>query len=104
MDSNAVGSSRAGASHEKVAAVATFARSSLFTAAEKAALTVAEGMTKTPAGVTDEEFAAAHRHFSDEQMVELVATIAMENYRARFNRAFRVESLGLYERLLATSH
>jgi alkylhydroperoxidase family enzyme len=34
-------------------------------------------------------------------MVELVATIAMENYRARFNRAFQVESLGIYEKLLA---
>jgi alkylhydroperoxidase family enzyme len=101
MDTNAVGSSKSGASHEKIAAVAAFGRSNLFTPAEKAALTIAEGMTRTPAGVTDEEFAQAQRHYSDEQMVELVATIAMENYRARFNRAFRVESLGLFEKLRA---
>jgi hypothetical protein len=31
--------------------------------------------------------------------VKLVATIAMESYRARFNRAFQIESLGLYQKL-----
>ncbi len=30
-------------------------------------------------------------------MVELAATIAMENYRARLNRAFLVESQGIYK-------
>jgi alkylhydroperoxidase family enzyme len=103
MDSNAVGSSKAGASPEKIAALPEFGSSDLFTPAEKAALKVAEGMTRTPAVVTDEEFTEAQRHFSNEQMVELVATVAMENYRARFNRAFLVESLGLYERQPASS-
>jgi alkylhydroperoxidase family enzyme len=101
MDANAAGSSRAGATREKVAAVQAFRLSELFTDAEKAALAIAESMTKTPVEVSDGEFAEAQRHFSDEQMVELVATIAMENYRARFNRAFQVESLGIYEKLLA---
>ena len=54
-------------------------------------------MTQTPAEVTDEVFAEASRHFSEEQLVELAATAAMENYRARFNRAFLVESQGLYK-------
>jgi alkylhydroperoxidase family enzyme len=54
-------------------------------------------MTQTPAEVTDEVFAEASRHFSEEQLVELAATVAMENYRARFNRAFLVESQGLYK-------
>ena len=58
-------------------------------------------MTQTPVAVSDEDFASAQRFFTKEQMVELVATIAMENYRARFNRAFRVEALGLYEKLKA---
>jgi alkylhydroperoxidase family enzyme len=97
MDANAAGSSRAGASKEKIAAIAEFAASDLYTKAEKAALAVAEGMTRTPADVSETEFAEARGHFSEEQMVELVATIAMENYRARFNRAFLVESLGRYE-------
>lgn len=101
MDTNAVGSSKAGASDEKIAAVATFRSSEHFTPGERAALTLAEDMTQTPVGVSDEDFAEAQRHFDDEQLVELAATIAMENYRARFNRAFHVESLGLYDRLKA---
>ena len=86
----------AGASAEKIAAVATFRDSPSFSSAERAALVLAEAMTRTPADVSDEEFAGAQRQFSDEQLVELAATIASENYRARFNRAFGVESLGLH--------
>jgi hypothetical protein len=96
MDTNAVGSSKAGASADKIAAVANFKDSNLFSASERAALAFAEGMTRTPAEVSDEVFAEAQRHFSTEQLVELAATVAMENYRARFNRAFLVESQHFY--------
>ncbi|HUZ78473.1 MAG TPA: hypothetical protein VMV93_12920 [Chloroflexota bacterium] len=98
MDTNAVGSSKGGASAEKIAAVATFRESNLFSAEEKAALAFAEGMTVTPVNVTDEVFQEAARHFSTAQLVELAGTAAMENYRARFNRSFLVESQGFYER------
>ncbi len=47
--------------------------------------------------VSDEVYAEASRHFSEAQLVELAATVAMENYRARLNRAFLVESQGLYQ-------
>lgn len=96
MDSNAAGSSDAGASDAKIAAVAAWRESDLFSDAERAAFAVAEGMTVTPTNVTDEIFAEAQRHFSTPQMVELVATAAMENYRARFNTAFAIESGGYY--------
>jgi|SRR5579884_3778676 alkylhydroperoxidase family enzyme len=96
MDTNAVGSSRAGASREKIASVEHYASSGLFSPEEKAALAFAEGMTNTPAEVSDAVFAEAHRYFSEPQLVELAATAAMENYRARFNRAFLVESQGFY--------
>jgi alkylhydroperoxidase family enzyme len=99
MDTNAVGSSKAGASAEKIAAVPNFRNSELFTPDERAALAFAEGMAQTPADVSDDVFAEAQRHFSNEQLVELAATAAMENYRARFNRAFLVESQHFYERL-----
>ena len=99
MDSNAVGSSKAGASADKIAAVANFRDSDLFTPSERAALCFAEGMTRTPAEVSDEVFAEAQRHFSTEQLVDLAATAAIENYRARFNRAFLVESQHFYERM-----
>src|SRR6185312_15622865 len=96
MDTNAVGSSNAGASAEKIAEVANFRESELFSASECAALAFAEGMTRTPVDVSDEVFAEAQHHFSEQQLVELAATVAMENYRARFNRAFRVESQHFY--------
>ena len=54
-------------------------------------------MTQTPAEVSDEIYAEASRHFSEDQLVELAATAAMENFRARFNRAFLVEAQGLYK-------
>jgi alkylhydroperoxidase family enzyme len=98
MDTNAVGSSAAGASDAKIAAVADYRDSELFSPSEIAALDFAEGMTQTPADVSDEVFAAARQHFSDEQLVELAATAAMENYRARFNRAFLVESQCFFDR------
>lgn len=84
-----------GASDEKIAAVETFRTSSLFTPAERAALELAEAMTLTPPEVTDELFETVCAHFSEAQVVELVATIAMENYRARLNRAFDIEAQGL---------
>ena len=96
MDTNAVGSSNNGASAEKIAAVASWETSDLFSPDEKAALAFAEGMTRTPVAVSDAVFAEAQRHFSERQLVELAATVAMENYRARFNRAFLVESQHFY--------
>jgi alkylhydroperoxidase family enzyme len=95
-DTNAVACRQAGATAETIAAVAQFRRSDVFQSDERAALALAEAMTSTPVDVTDEQFEEARRHFSEQQLVELAATIASENYRVRFNRAFGVESLGLY--------
>ena len=53
-------------------------------------------MTATPAEVPDAVYAEAAKHFSEAQLVELAATAAMENYRARLNRAFLVEAQGFY--------
>ena len=87
----------AGSSDEKIAAVADWRASDLFTPAERAAFTLAEEVTETPANVSDETFDAARAHFSEAQLVALAAAAAMENYRARFNRVFLVESMGLYQ-------
>ena len=97
MDTNAVGSSKGGASDAKIAAIAQFRTSELFSPEEKAALSFAEGMTQTPVEVSEAVFAEAGRWFAAPQLVELAATAAMENYRARFNRAFEVESQGFYK-------
>lgn len=71
-----------------------FATSSHYTAAERAALAVAEAMTITGQKVTDELFAEARRYFSEAQLVELAAAIALENFRSKFNVALGVESQG----------
>jgi alkylhydroperoxidase family enzyme len=68
----------------------------LFTEEERVAFAFGEAMTATPAAVSDDLFTAAERLFSTPQLVELAATIAMENYRARFNCAFAIPSQGFY--------
>jgi alkylhydroperoxidase family enzyme len=51
-------------------------------------------MTITGQKVTDEQFAALRRHFSEAQVVELTAAVALENFRSKFNVALGVESQG----------
>jgi alkylhydroperoxidase family enzyme len=54
-------------------------------------------MTRTPADVPEDLYAALRRQFDDEQIVELAAAIAWENFRSRFNRVFDVGSQGFSE-------
>ena len=51
-------------------------------------------MTITGQKVTDELFAEVRRHFSEDQIVELTAAVALENFRSKFNVALGVESQG----------
>ena len=54
-------------------------------------------MTRTPVAVSDELFADLKRHFSEAALVELCASIAWENFRARFNRGFAISPQGFSE-------
>ena len=54
-------------------------------------------MTRTPVEVPDELFQSLRAQFTEAQLVELTATIAWENYRARFNHAFGLEAEGFSE-------
>ena len=96
MDINAAVGSDAGIPDEKIAALPDFRTSPLFDEAERAALEVAEAMTQLPADISDELFARVCAHYDDAQLVELAATAAMENFRARFNRVFQIEPNSLY--------
>ena len=49
-------------------------------------------MTRPPADVPSELFKGLQKHFSPEQIVELTTAIALENFRARFNRPFDIAS------------
>lgn len=57
-------------------------------------LEYADAMTQTPVEVPDTLFAKLREKFSEVQMVELTASLAWENYRARFDHAFGVEAEG----------
>ena len=96
MDINAAGGSNAGVSEEKIAALPEFRTCGLYSEAERAALELAEAQTVLPVDVSDELFERLRRHYDEAQLVELAATAALENYRARFNRVFRVEPNSLY--------
>ncbi len=69
-----------------------FESSRAFDAREKAVLRLSEAMTATPATIPDQVFAGLKEFFEIPQIVELAGAVALENYRARFNRVFEVES------------
>lgn len=67
-----------------------------FSAAEQALIHMADALSGAPVNVSDELYAELRRHFSEEQLIELAADAAQENYRARWNRVFDVGSDALY--------
>ena len=69
-----------------------------FAPAELALLRMADAMADTPSNVNDELYAELRRYYSEEQLIELAASAAQENYRARYNRVFNVQSDGLYRK------
>ena len=75
-------------------ALPRYESSALFSETEKLALEYADAMTQTPVEVPDALFAKLREKFTDAQLVELTATLAWENYRARFDHAFGVEAEG----------
>ena len=84
-----------GASAEKVeAALGDYKKSALFSIPEKLALELCERMTYTSKRVTDRFFNRLKKHFSEEELVELAAVIALENFRSKFNPVFAVEAHG----------
>jgi hypothetical protein len=54
-------------------------------------------MTRTPVVVPGELVAALRGQLSDGAIVELTASIAWENHRARFNHALGIEAQGFSE-------
>ena len=86
-----------GVSAEQIAALADHAKSPLFSDRERLVLELADAMTSTPAAVPEALFVRLAAAFSEPQLVELVSTIAWENYRARFNLAFVIAAEGFSE-------
>jgi hypothetical protein len=90
---------KAGLSDEKLLGVAEIASEqnlAIFSRKEKLVIELADAMANTPAEISDELYGRLSQEFSPEQLLELAAQIAFENYRARLNRVFNVQSDHLY--------
>ena len=79
------------ASGEKIAAVWEFETSDLFSAAERAALSLAMKASIIPNQAAQEDFDELGKHFDEGQIVELVASVALFGYLNRWNDSMATE-------------
>ena len=82
---------RLGSDEETITALLDHANSDRFNAAEKAALAVAEALTKDPTGLADPLWDDLRRHYNDEQIIEILCSIGLFNYFNRLNNALQTE-------------
>jgi alkylhydroperoxidase family enzyme len=94
VDINSAVGRKMGVTQEQLLGLNDYQTSPAFDARERVALELTDELVKTPANVTDELYTRILQQFSYPELVELAATIAFENYRARFNRVFSIGSAG----------
>jgi uncharacterized peroxidase-related enzyme len=82
---------RVGLASEKEEALWEYETSPLFSEAERAALRVAQGAGQVPNAVTDADFAELKRHYTEAQIVDIVAVIALFGFLNRFNDTMATE-------------
>jgi alkylhydroperoxidase family enzyme len=93
---------KAGLSDEKLQALSS-KDLSVLNDKERLVVELADAMADTPSNVSEDLYSRLRAQFSDEQLLELGAHIAFENYRARYNRLFEVESDNLYQPLTVSA-
>lgn len=76
---------RRGTHEEKLRAVWEFETSPLFSDAERAALRLARDAATVPNSVTDEHFAELRKHFSEDEIVDIVAQACNAAWSNRWN-------------------
>lgn len=105
MAHTAGGALHFGVPEEKVAAIWEYRASPLYTQAERVALDFSLAAAAVPNEVTDEMFAELRRHWSDDQVVEIVAVISLFGFLNRWNDTFATpleqEPIEVGEKLLA---
>jgi uncharacterized peroxidase-related enzyme len=82
---------RVGIPAEKEDALWEYETSPLFSAAERAALRVAQGAAQVPNAVTDGDFAELKKHYTETQIVDIVAVIALFGFLNRYNDTMATE-------------
>ncbi len=92
-----------GVTEDQLRAMPHYSDSEQFSELERLVLDYATAMSRTPAAVTDELFAAMRAHFDERQLVELTNVIALENMRARFNSAFDMTPAGFSEGMVCVT-
>jgi len=101
VDINSAVGRKAGLTDEKLLAVTgldlTDNDPSVFTDVERLLIELADALVQAPANVSDDLYTRLREHFSEEQLQELGAQIAFENFRSRLNRLFDVGSDELYK-------
>jgi len=95
VDINSAVGRKAGLKDEQLLAVRGDDRTP-FNDVECLVIELADAMVTAPANISDELYARLRAQFSEEQLMELSAQIAWENFRARLNRVFDVGSDELY--------
>ncbi len=83
--------SNANVEDQKIAAVGQYDTSPFFNEAERAALRFAQRAAAVPNAVTGEDFATLRKHYSDEEIVELVSVIAYFGFLNRWNDTLATE-------------
>ena len=97
MDIGSAVGRTAGVTESQLVELPRYQESSAFSPLEKLVIEYAARMTTTPVEVPETLFTALRQQLSEAQLVELTATIAWENYRARFNHALGIEAQGFSE-------
>jgi len=82
---------RHGWSEDQIKNLSDFRNRDDFTAAEKAALELAERVTRDPHEVDDDFWAELRSYYDEGEIIELLAAIGLFNYFNRFNDALRME-------------
>lgn len=80
-----------GWSDDQLDHLADWSRRADFTPAEKAAVRLAETVTRDAHSVTDEQFAELRTYYSEGEIVELLCAIGLFNYFNRFNDALQMQ-------------
>lgn len=89
-------SAEAGVTEDDLRELVGYESSDRFSELEELVLDYATGMSRTPVQVPEDLFRQLTPHLGEAQL-ELTNIIALENFRARFNWAFGLESQGLSE-------
>jgi alkylhydroperoxidase family enzyme len=96
VDINSAVGRKAGLSDDKLLAVHG-EDLEIFTPTEKLVIELADRMAEMPSNISDDLYNRLREQFSEEQLLDIGAQIAFENFRARLNRVFDVGSDEIYK-------